>query len=113
MLGPEGGAIRRRGLVGGSASLRALGSGSDALIWNLPVNTEGPVPQCVLDRSIKMQAANELSGIVGTSSFPAGRLAAAREKRIHHAAVSSHHLCQMLQQPVTLAEVMQHPLLLS
>jgi hypothetical protein len=32
-----------------------LGSHSDAMIKNLPVNTEGPVSQLVLDQAIKMQ----------------------------------------------------------
>ena len=32
--------------------------GTDALIGNLHVNAEGPVPQLVLDQSIKMLAAN-------------------------------------------------------
>ena len=65
--------------------LWAVGSGSDALIRNPPVNTEVPVPQLVLDRSIKMLAVNELSRIGETSSFPSCRLADAREKRLHHA----------------------------
>ena len=39
--------------------------GSDALIRNLYVNTEGPVSQLVLDRSIKMLAANGWAEEVG------------------------------------------------
>ena len=50
------------------------------------MNTEGPIPQLVLDQSIKMLVANELCGIGRTSSFPAGKLAdAGEEKRICHA----------------------------
>ena len=36
-----------------------VGSCSDALIRNLHVNTEGPVPQLVLDQSIKMTVAKD------------------------------------------------------
>ena len=43
---------------------------SDALIRNLYVNTEGPVSQLVLDRSIKMLMANELGGIGRLPVFP-------------------------------------------
>jgi hypothetical protein len=51
----------------------SVGGGSDVLIRNLQVHTEGPVFQLVLDQSIKMLVANELRGIGGTSSFPAGK----------------------------------------
>jgi hypothetical protein len=49
------------------------------------VNTEGPVPQLVLDQSIKVLVANELGRIGGTLSFSTGRLVDMGGKRIHHA----------------------------
>ena len=50
------------------------------------MNTARPVPQLVLDISIKLLVVNELCGIGGTSSFTTGRLADAREeKTIPHA----------------------------
>jgi hypothetical protein len=51
-----------------------VGSRSDALIGSLCVNSEGPVSQLVLDRPIKMLAANDLGRKGGTSSFHAGLL---------------------------------------
>jgi hypothetical protein len=48
---------------------RTVRGWSDALIGNLPVNTEGPVPQLVLDQSIKMLVANgwvEEAGLPGS-----------------------------------------------
>jgi hypothetical protein len=55
----------------------------DALIGNLLVKPEGPVPQFVLDQLIKMIAANDLGRIVRNLSFPIGRLAdAVEEKKI-------------------------------
>ena len=53
---------------------RTVRGWSDALIGNLPVNTEGPVPQLVLDQSIKMLVANELERRGRASSLPADRL---------------------------------------
>lgn len=65
----------------------SVGGGSDALIRNLHGNPEDPVPQVVLDPSIKMLAANELGGIGGTSApslqsspLPEGKLADAGER---------------------------------
>ena len=50
------------------------------------MNTARPVPQLVLDNSIKMLVVNELGGIWRTSRFATGRLADAREeKKILHA----------------------------
>ena len=49
------------------------------MIKNLCENTEDPVPQLVLDPSLKMLAAKELGSIGRTSSFPTGRLADAKE----------------------------------
>ena len=48
---------------------------------HLCVNSEGPVPQMVLDQSIKMLTANELSRLGMASSVPAGRLADVREEK--------------------------------
>ena len=50
------------------------------MIRNLHLNPEGPVPQSVLNPSIKTLAANVLGRIGGTSSFPIGRQAGSREK---------------------------------
>ena len=47
--------------------------GSDVLIKNLHINSKGPIPQLVLDQSIKLLVTSELSGIRGTSSFSTGR----------------------------------------
>jgi len=47
---------------------QVVGGGSDALIVNLYMNAEYPVPQLVLDRSLKMLEVNELGGIGRTSS---------------------------------------------
>jgi hypothetical protein len=46
-----------------------MGIGSHVLVGNLHVNTDGPVPQTIIDRSIKMLVANELGRIGRTSSF--------------------------------------------
>ena len=43
---------------GGHRRTPSVGGGSDVLIGNLHVNPEGPLPQLVLDQSIKMLAAN-------------------------------------------------------
>ena len=45
------------------------------------MHTEWPVPQLVLDRSIRMLVENEMSGIGRTSSFTTGRLSDAREEK--------------------------------
>ena len=45
------------------------------------MNTEGPVPQLVLDQSIKMLAANELGRIGRISSFLPGGLADEGEEK--------------------------------
>lgn len=60
-----------------------VGNGSEALlIKNLHVNPEGPVLQLVLDLSIKILVANEMSGIGRTSSFLGGRLASERGVKV-------------------------------
>ena len=49
------------------------------------MNTEGPVPQLVLERSIGMLVTIELGRIDRTCSFPTGRLVGTEEeKSIHH-----------------------------
>jgi hypothetical protein len=61
------------------------------------VNIEDPVPQLVLDQSIKMLAANELGRIGRTSTFPTYRLAEAGEvKKIPYASEKkSHQSCKI------------------
>ena len=54
------------------------GGFSDALIRNLPVITEGPVPQLVLGPSIKMPAAN---GWAEEAGFPGSCKQAKRHRR--------------------------------
>lgn len=67
----------------------SIGDGSDALIWNLCANTEGLVPQLVLDGSMTMLVANELGGVGGTSSplsgLPPFRKVLERRKGFCHA----------------------------
>ena len=49
--------------------LLCVGGSSDAVIGNLRVKAEGPVPQLVLDQSIKISAANgwvEEAGLPGS-----------------------------------------------
>ena len=57
---------------------RTVRGWSDALIGNLPVNTEGPVPQLVLDQSIKMLVAN---GWVEEAGLPGSHRQARRCRR--------------------------------
>jgi hypothetical protein len=70
-------------------------AGSDALIRNLLVNTEGPVHQLVLDQSIKMPKAN---GWQKKQDFlvPSGRLGdAERGKGIHHVSGGERAICHV------------------
>jgi hypothetical protein len=49
--------------------------------YNLCGNSKGPIPQLVLDRSIKIIVVHQLGRLGGTSGFPAGRLGDAREEK--------------------------------
>lgn len=74
------------------------GGSSNALTRNLYANPDDPVPQLLLDRSIKMLVANELGRIGRTSSFPLGRLADTREERDISPCFGvrkSHQLCEI------------------
>ena len=44
------------------------------------INPEGPSPQLVLDRSIKMLATNDLYGIGGSCSLSTGSLEVTRDR---------------------------------
>ena len=56
----------------------SVGGGSDVLIRNLQVHTEGPVFQLVLDQSIKMLVAN---GWVEEAGLPGSHRQARRSRR--------------------------------
>ena len=71
---------------GGHRRTPSVGGGSDVLIGNLHVNPEGPLPQLVLDQSIKILMANELGRIDGRDlQFSCRQASRAKGESFHHA----------------------------